>query len=446
MNAFRIVIVGAGSHFTLGLLGDFFRVNDLWGSELVLMDINDERLNVMKKIVEGVIQTKGVDLKISATTNLREALEGADFVIVTIRVGGLDALRDLIEIPLRFGTMEVVGDTVGPSGVLKGMLEIPAVVDIANKVKDVSPEAVILNFTNPMTPICRAVRKTTNLEMIGLCHGVHHIRKLASSILRSSQHPPEELDADAAGINHLTWTVGIRYEGRSVYEEFVSNLFSEDHEHVIARHPYLIGRELCGVFGAPPTLSDRHTSEFFHYLYDWISDPIYGPILRKTSGYIDYENRTLSRAAVENEERRMRELHKMAEGSKDVEISPTGEYALDIISTVENERRNRLLAANIPNGDTIDGIASEYIVEVPVEVDKHGFTPTRRISLPCPIISVFNQHLVKFETLVDGILERDKDLIVQAIAMDPLTPSPRKAEKIFSLFVERCSDSGFLSF
>ncbi|MHA2434089.1 MAG: family 4 glycosyl hydrolase, partial [Candidatus Thorarchaeota archaeon] len=422
------------------------RVNDLWGSELVLMDINDERLNVMKKIVEGVIQTKGVGLKISATTNLREALEGADFVIVTIRVGGLDALRDLIEIPLRFGTMEVVGDTVGPSGVLKGMLEIPAVVDIANKVKDVSPEAVILNFTNPMTPICRAVRKTTNLEMIGLCHGVHHIRKLASSILRSSQHSPEELDVDAAGINHLTWTVGIRYEGRSVYEEFLRNLFSQDHEDIIARHPYLIGRELYGVFGVPPTLSDRHTSEFFHYLYDWISDPIYGPILRKTSGYIEYENKTLSRAAVENEEKRMRELRKMAEGPKDVEISPTGEYALDIISASKHDKRKGLLAANIPNGDTIKGIASEYIVEVPVEVDKHGFTPTGRISLPRPIISVLSQHLVKFETLVDGILERDKDLIVQAIAMDPLTPSPCKAEKIFSLFVERCSDSGFLSF
>ncbi len=444
MNALRTVIVGAGSHFTLGLLGDFFRVNDLWGSELVLMDINDERLNMMKKIVEGVIHRKDVDLKISATTNLSEALENAEFVIVTIRVGGLDALRNLIEIPLGFGTMEVVGDTVGPSGVLKGMLEIPAVVDIANKVKDISPEAVVLNFTNPMTPICRAVRKTTNLQMIGLCHGVHHIRQLASSILKHLHCSTEKLDVDAVGINHLTWTAGIRYEGRSVYEEFLRNLFSQDHEDIIAKHPYLIGRELYGVFGVPPTLSDRHTSEFFHYLYDWISDPIYGPILKNISGYIDYGNKTLSRSAVENEERRMRELHKMAEGPKDVEISPSGEYALDIISTVKNERRKRLLAANIPNSDTINGIASEYIVEVPVEVDKHGFTPTRRISLPRPIISVLDQHLVKFETLVDGILERDKNLIVQAIAMDPLTPSPRKAEKIFSLFVERCSDSGFL--
>ncbi|MFB0503574.1 MAG: hypothetical protein ACETWE_07045 [Candidatus Bathyarchaeia archaeon] len=445
MNESRIVIVGAGSHFTLGLLGDFLRVNDLWGSELVLMDIDDERLNVMKKIVEGVIHRKGVDLKISATTDLNEALEGAGFVIVTIRAGGLDALRELIEIPLRFGTMEVVGDTVGPSGLLKGILEIPAVVDVANNVKDISPEAVVLNFTNPMTPICRAVRKITSLQMIGLCHGVHHIRKLACDILKHLHCSAQKLDVDAAGINHLTWTIGIRYEGRSVYEEFLSDLFSHDHEDIIARHPYLIGREICGVFGVPPTLSDRHTSEFFRYLYDWISDPIYGPTLRNISGYIDYENRTLSRAAVENEERRMRELHKMAEGSKDVEISPSGEYALDIISTVKNERRKRLLAANIPNRDTMNGIASEYIVEVPVEVDKHGFTPTRRISLPRSIVSALDQHLVKFETLVDGILERDRNLIVQAIAMDPLTPSPHKAEKIFNLFVERCSDSKFLS-
>jgi len=443
MNASKIVIVGAGSHFTLGLLGDFFRVNNLWGSELVLMDIDDERLNVMKKIVESVIKKRGVDLRTIATTNLCEALEGADFVIVTIRVGGLDVLRKLIEIPLRFGTMEVVGDTVGPSGLLKGMVEIPAVVNIASKVKDICPEAAVLNFTNPMTPICRAVRKTANLQMIGLCHGVHHIRKLASSILK---YPTEKLDVEAAGINHLTWTVGIQYEGRSVFKEFLSHLFSEEHVDIISEHPYLIGRELCGIFGVPPTLSDRHTSEFFHYLYDWISDPIYGPVLKRVSGYIDYENKTLSRTAIENEEKRMREVHRMAEGSERVEIAPTGEYALDIISAMKHDKRRRLLAANIPNRGTIDGIASDYVVEAPVEVDKRGFTPTRSISIPRAIISVLNQHLVKFETLVDGILERDKDLIVQAIAMDPLTPSPRKAEKIFSLFVERCSDSGFLSF
>jgi len=116
MNNPRIVIIGAGSHFTLELIGDLFRVNNLWGSEFVLMDIDEEKLDVMKKIVEKIVKNRKVDLKIKATSNLEEALENADFVIITIRSGGLEALKAIIEIPLRLGATGVVGDTVGPSG------------------------------------------------------------------------------------------------------------------------------------------------------------------------------------------------------------------------------------------------------------------------------------------------------------------------------------------
>ena len=437
MNRPRIVVIGAGSHFTLGLLGDLFRVNDLWKSEFVLMDIDEERLNVMKKIAEKIVESRKVDLKISATSDLDEALENADFVIITIRSGGLKALKAVIEIPLQLGAVEVVGDTVGPSGILKGMLEIPAIIDVARKIRDVAPDALVINFTNPMTPICEAIRKSAQIKTVGLCHGVHQISVLASNLLRLPR--TEKLEAEAAGINHLTWTVDIKHDGESVYDEFLNSLFLEENEKIIAEHPYLIGREIYSIFGVPPTLSDRHTSEFFHYLYDWINNPKYGPILKKISGYIDYERKTLRREIVENEEKRRQRLACMASGREDVKVTPSGEYAMDIISAVTNERKTKLLAANISNNGALKGVPLERFVEMPIQVSKQDLVPTGSFQLPRVVLSILNLHLVKFQLLVDGILEKEKALIVQAIALDPLTPSPGKAEEIFRSFIKNLS-------
>jgi len=327
---------------------------------------------------------------------------------------------------------------MNPSGILKGMLEIPAIIDITRKIKDVAPTAFVINFTNPMTPICEAIEKATHVKTVGLCHGIHQIRVLASNLLRIPSS--EKLEAEAAGINHLTWTVDIKYEGKSIYTEFLNRLFSEENNEVIVKHPYLIGRDLYKVFGVPPTLSDRHTSEFFHYLYDWINDPTYGPILKEISGYIDYENKTLRKEIVENEEERRKSLARMARGEEEINIAPSGEYAMDIISAMKNGRKTKLLAANIPNSGALEGVPPGHFVEVPVQVSEYGLVSTRRFQLPQPITGMLNLHLEKFQLLVDGILEKEKNLIVQAIALDPLTPSPDKAEKIFDLFIKSLNE------
>ena len=436
----RIVLVGAGSHFTLGLFGDIIRVNDLWGSEVILMDIDESKLKVMQKILERIVKDRELDIKISGTTHLEKAVENADYVLLTIRAGGIEVLRDIIEIPLRLGVLEVVGDTVGPSGVLKGLLEIPAILNIANTVKDHAPKAVLINFTNPMTPICRAVKKTLGLQIIGLCHGFNHIRRLASKIfsLKGYKYQFEKLSVDAVGINHLTWTLNLSYEGHSLYNDLLASLEDERFEEVLRNHPYLIGRDLYRVYHVPPTLSDRHTSEFFHYLYDWIEDPRYGPILKRVSMYIDYENKTLRQEIIEREEARSQELKQMARGEKEINIRPSMEYAIDIISAIENNKRIRLLAANIPNEGSVKGISQESIVEVPIEVSRSGISPAGKFRIPRSIMNILNFHLEKYEVMVDGIIERNKDLVVQAIALDPLTPSPAKAEMILKKFLEKC--------
>jgi len=433
----RITIVGAGSSFTLGLLGDLYRVNDLWGSELVLYDINEESLEVMNKIVTRYVERTGVDLKVFATTNKIEALENTDFAIITIRAWGAEALKRFLSIPLRHGVAQVVGDTVGPSGILKGLFEIPAVLDIARTLEDVSPHALMINFTNPMTAICTAVQRGTKIRVVGLCHEIHQIRRLASRLLDLDI---EKIIPEAGGINHLTWATSLKYGDEEIMDDFKEAVLKGKRWSVIEAHPYIVGRQLLMLYGHPPVSSDRHISEFFHYLYEWFRDPKIGPILRSVSMYIDYEKKTLSEQWIKMRNRMWERLKRIARGEEEIELWPAHEAAMDIISSIVNNKRRELLAINVPNDGYIDGIPKDYVVEVPGVVDGNGVRGRRIGRLSKPATAILNLHLEKFELLVKGILEEDKYLVLQAMAIDPLTPSPEKAKVILDEFLEESKD------
>ncbi len=433
----KVTIVGAGSTFTIGLLGDFYRVNDLWGSELVLYDISKESLEVMERIVTRHVEKTKADIKVIATTNKEEALEGADFVIITIRVWGAEALKRFLGVPLRHGVAQVVGDTVGPSGILKGLFEIPAILDIARTLEDLSPNALMINFTNPMTAACMTVLKGTKMKIVGLCHEIHQIRRLASKLLKLDF---QKIVPEAGGINHLTWATSLKYEEEEILEKFKEAVISEEQWEVIEKHPYIVGRQLLMTYGHPPVSSDRHISEFFHYLYDWFKDPKIGPILRSVSGYIDYEKKTLSEEWIKRRERIWRRLQRMARGEEEIPLRPAHEEAIDIISSIVNDKRRELLAVNVPNEGYIEGIPSGYVVEVPGVVDKSGVRGKRIGRLSRPVLAILNLHLRKFELLAEGILEGDRDLILQAMIIDPLTPSPEKAVRILEEFLKESKE------
>ena len=423
-----VVIIGAGSHFTLGLLGDFFRTG-LEDAELVLMDINEPRLKAVHRVVKTVIDRRGFNLKVKACVDLREAVDGADYVITTIRAGGVEALKSYVEIPLRHGAVHLVGDTTGPGGVLKALIETPAIISIAEAVEDLSPGALILNFTNPMTTICTAVHIATKVEIIGLCHGVHHIASLTSKLLGISR---KELEVLAAGLNHFTWTTGVFHCKENLLPQLRKELFSPDKREVVERHPYLIGRQLFNVFKIPPTLSDRHTAEFFHQLYSWISHPVYGPVLKRVSGYIDFEKKRLSDRAARRGEEWYARIREVEEGRRGV--SPSGEYALDIVSARERGETRLLLAANVPNKGLIEGLPDEVAVEVPVFVSKSGVHGIG-VDLPSSVKALLNLHAVKYVLLARGIVEKDLGLVEEALNLDPLTPSPEIGHRIMEEFL-----------
>ena len=433
----KITIVGAGSHFTLGLIGDFYRLDDLWGNELVLYDINKERLEVMEKLVKRHIERTSVNLKVKATTDKVEALEGSDFVIVTIRSGGINALKLFLEIPLREGIIQVVGDTVGPSSALKGLFEIPAVLDIARTLEDVSPDALIINFTNPMTAICTAILKGTKVKVVGLCHGIHDIRRLASKLLDLEI---KKITPSAGGINHLTWVTSLKYGEEDILQRLKEAVIKGERWNIIKAHPYMAGRELLMTYKHPPTLSDRHTAEFFHYMYSWFRDQEVGNRLREVSWYIDYEKKTLSQKVIDNEKERWIKMKRAAAGEEEAKVKPAHEEAADIISSIINNKRRSLLAVNIPNESYIEGVPKGGVVEVPATVNRDGIKGLKIEGLSESIIAILNLHLKRFDLMAQGILEEDRNLILESMIIDPLTPTPLKAEKILNKFLAEARD------
>ena len=427
----KITLVGAGSRFTLPLLGDLLRVN-LKEVELTLMDVNERKLKFVEDVVSSVVKRYKIDAKVTSTTDLEESLEGSDFVICTIRVGGIRAQVLQLEIPMKYGIVHTVGDTTGPGGVLKALLEVPAIMRVAQAMEDTCPKAILINFSNPMTPICMAVTNYTKVKTVGLCHGVFHMVRLASKLLDVNER---EIVVIAAGINHLTWTLEILRNNVSVYHEVTKALFNEEREQVIREHPYIVGREIYSVFKALPTLNDRHTIEFFPYLNSWLEDEEVMSALNRTS-LIDLGKREVKETVLKRGEDYLEHLMKVREGL--IPLTPSREYALDIVNCIVNSKFKFLLAANVKNEGYVSNLPSYAVVEVPAIVTPWGVKGISVGKIPEYPSLILRQHLTKFKVLVDGIVEGDKDLVVQAIAIDPLVRSIKVAKSILDDYLEGC--------
>src|SRR5438128_575492 len=206
----RIVLIGAGSAmFTRGLVADLIRAGV--EAELALVDVDPAALEVAAKLAAKMFAARQAPIALSASVDRREVLPRATVVICTVGVGGRRAWERDVVIPRTFGIYVPVGDTVGPGGTSRALRMIPAMVDVARDVLDLAPDALFFNYGNPMAPVCRAVRKATEAPVVGLCHGVFHV---GHYLARALGVEPSQLHYTAVGINHLTWFVEARIQGR----------------------------------------------------------------------------------------------------------------------------------------------------------------------------------------------------------------------------------------
>src|SRR3954452_10631957 len=427
----RICFVGGGSYqWTPKLLTDIALTKDLSGT-IVLHDIAPEPMEEMQRLGRKIMAAAGADFTIETSGSLAEAMRDAEFVIVTITTGGLEAMRKDLDIPLRYGIYQSVGDTVGPGGWSRALRNVPVMVGIAKAMEKSCPNAWMLNLTNPLTALTRAVYKTTSIKAMGLCHELQGVR---GGMIRMFGNQVEDYEMKVAGVNHLIWLLDLKINGRDGFEmvrEYEASgkavpLRSTSGAH---RAPFQdrwkVKQSLLKTYGYLPAAGDRHVAEFFPYFLteETGAGEDYGVLLTKIEHRYDMLHASQA------------EVKAMVAGEKPVPLDHSPEESADIIAAMVNGRPFRAIV-NVPNTGQIDNLPRETIVETLAEVGATGVNPIGVGALPNSILGTLHPHAVNQELLVDAALTGDRQLALQALLGDPLVKDYRSAPQLMGELLE----------
>jgi alpha-galactosidase len=403
----KIAMIGAGSLvFAKTLMNDFLGTPALAGSEYALMALTHKRLDKMHDFVSRMIRDNSVKARATATTSRREALKGADYVVVMIQVGGVDVFQNDYEVPMRYGVDNCIADTMGPGGVFRALRHIPALLEVAQDMRELAPKAVLFNYANPMAMCCWALGKVPGLEFVGLCHGVQTTMDLIASYVGV---PKAQIDYLAAGINHMAWFLRLEKDGKDLYPLLKQN-FEQPGYYVNEK----VRGEVMRHFGYFMTESTGHLSEYLPYfrknkkaLELYCDEPAFGG---ETGAYYKYC------AALDEKFRTMDPL-----SLESTKLGPrSAEYCSHIIEALQTGVPFRF-NGNIRNDGFITNLPQGCCVEVPIYTDSLGMHPTVVGALP-PQCAALNMTNVLVQGLtVEASFSGDPELVVQAVSLDPLT-------------------------
>ncbi|GAB3672548.1 alpha-galactosidase [Halopiger thermotolerans] len=420
----KIAFIGAGSMvFAKNLVGDILSFEALSDSTISLMDVDERRLEQTAEIAAAMVENGRVDATIEATTDRREALEDADYVLNMINVGGTEPFENEIRIPERYGVEQAIGDTLGPGGIFRGLRTIPTMLEIAADMEELCPDALLLNYTNPMAIVCWALNEATDIETVGLCHSVPHT---AEAIAEYVGAPQEELEYWVAGINHMAWFLECEWQGEDVYPMLEDAMADDEiYEKDTVRF------ELLKHFGAFVTESSHHNSEYHPYFR---TDP---DLIEELTG-TNYAERMPTATYLEGWKARSAERDDPLSDvdSADAAIERSEEYASRLIHSIETDTPRRL-NLNVPNGPGhIQNLENDACVEVPCLVDGTGVHPCSVGKLP-PQLAALNRTNVNVQRLaVKGALEGDREAVHQAVKLDPLTAAELSLDEIHEMTEE----------
>jgi alpha-galactosidase len=420
----NITIIGAGGYvFPLRLSADILSHAGLSDSTLTLMDIDAPRLARTAREVRALVAHHGLKATVHATTDRLEALRDADYVIVTFQVGGLEAYRSDVEIPRRYGIDQTVGDTLGPGGVMRFLRSAAVFEGIARDMLEVCPNALLLNYANPMAMNCWFLSRL-GIKTVGLCHSVQNTTHMLAKHL---EIPYEELQYKSGGINHQAWLLELKHNGKDIYPR-VRDVMRREHleraslREMVADHGdhsehkrewtvYEGGQErvrtsLMDVFGYFHTESSHHASEYLPYFR---KDP--ATVLKFIPERWDYFD--ICSSHTEDG------LETMLEGLKR-ELKPSLEYGSWIIHAMETGEP-AVVYGNVPNTGLITNLPTGCCVEVACLVDKNGVQPTHLGALPPQLAALNRSNINVQELAVEAALTGNPDHVTHAIALDPLT-------------------------
>lgn len=420
----KIAMIGAGSMvFCKTLVNDILATEALQDSEICLMSRTKPKLDRMEAFVQRMIKENQLPATTWSTLDRREALKDADYVIIMIQVGGFEAFKHDYEIPLKYGVDQCIGDSLGPGGVFRGLRTIPVLADIVRDMEELCPNAYLLNYANPMAACCYALGKVSTVPFIGLCHGVQTTLDLISGYVQVSK---EEIDFHCAGINHMAWFLSLKDKrnGKDLYPLLKENF--EKPEYYINEK---VRGEVMRHFGYFMTESTGHLSEYI---------PWFRSSQRALDLYCDQPDFGGESGAYYNYSKMLIDKYKDVDylALEDPIIrSRSVEYCSYILEAIETGNPFQL-NGNVRNDDYITNLPSGCCVEVPVTVDKTGFHPEKVGDLPVQCAAL-NQSNVTVQTLaVEAGLNTDPELVMNAIAMDPLTSACCTLQEIREMTAE----------
>lgn len=416
----KLVIVGAGSAvFTQGLIMDLIATGQGEPWELGLVDIEPRALETVTLLAQKMVDGKEAPITISGSTDRREIFPGADYVVSTIGVGGRRGWEADVLVPRKYGVFQPVGDTVMPGGISRAMRMIPALVDIANDIHAICPDAWFFNYANPMAANCTALRRATQVPVVGLCHGVpDSLRSLAKEL----DVPPDELSACAVGINHLTFVYELRHRGRdlrpTLLEAIAQRRVAGIDKAAVGALAWMTGGEELNPFswsvfetlGAYPVPGDRHVTEFFADVFP--GGVYYGKRLGVDA--FGFE------PVIESGDRKYAQMTELAHSDEPLDdaffrrFGGEHEQLISIIDSIRTDAR-RHYSVNMPNAGAYSNLPEEAVLELPAVASADGFLPLPFDNFPDTVAPVIRRHLEIIDLTVEAALAGDRRLMAQAI-------------------------------
>ncbi len=450
----KLTMLGAGSGFTPRLVNDVVRIPGNQGGVIALVDIDLGRLRTMRRLIVKLVARLGQERrwKVVASPDREQVLKGTDYVVNCIEVSGLECVRHDNDIPLKYGVDQCIGDTIGPGGLFKALRTIPVFLAVLRDCERLCPQAIVLNYTNPMAMLCTAAGRASSMRVVGLCHSVQGTSHL---LARYADVPYEEMDWECAGINHLAWFTTLEHRGADLYaktlrKKFAADLAEAEHERASGITSFdsadikdwgdskprtyaqvdLVRKDMCLHFGAFITESSGHLSEYLPY---YRKSEAGRRLLRQ-----GYDGGSRFYATNWPDWRKAADAWRLAllKGGEPLDWERSWEYASWIIEAREKDSPFRI-HGNVMNqqggaGQLITNLPADACVEVACMVDGNGIHPTRHGALPRQMANVCATNLGMFDLGAQAALERSKEAAVHALLLDPLcaavcTPAQIKA-------------------
>jgi len=422
--------------FGLGTVGDILKSTILSGSQIVLHDINPNTLKNVFRVTEREIRVKNLPFTVSATTERAEALQGADYCVISIEVGNrFDLWEQDWKLPLLFGFKQIYGENGGPGGLFHSLRIIPPILEICGDIDAICPEATVFNFSNPMTRICLAImKKYPHMKVIGLCHEIASLPAHLPKILGT---PLENLAFHAGGLNHFSVLLDIKYRdtGKDAYPDVrakapvyfehapsAADWFEQEFGGKTAEkspQPWAgrkLFKDVLEKFGYLPITDDSHFGEYIQWAYDSADHKGIEDF------YTRYKKWSLELAVPESR----------IQGTK------PGEYwrTIPIIEGLLENSGHEEAAVNIINEDLIGNLPQDMVVEVPAIIDKNGVHGINLGNLPRGIAGLLNNQVATIDLTAEAAITRSKEIALQALLLDPVVDSLHQAEKLLETIVE----------